>query len=280
MSKVPVPITQHRHRSWGGLAAGIFSVPAGVIEAPPSPHHVVTMHLGGPVRAVCRVDGLQSERVQENGDVDVIPAGLPSFWKDETPATFLALILSPALLKEAAGEMGLDPDRAELSPQFQLREAPMQHIAWAVKAELESGEPSDRLYGESLGLALATYLLRHHAPTDAWLGRHGLSRRQRRDVLDYIDSHLDSRLTLAELSEIAGLGISRFKVLFKQAFGLPVHRYVIRRRVEHATRLLQRGDMSITQVALVTGFAHPSHLARWMRRVIGVTPSDVLRSRR
>jgi AraC family transcriptional regulator len=38
--------------------------------------------------------------------------------------------------------------------------------------------------------------------------------------------------------------------------------------------------MSITQVALVTGFAHPSHLARWMRRVIGVTPSDVLRSRR
>ncbi len=280
MSKGPVPITQLRRRSWGGLTAGIYSVPAGIIEAPPSPHHLVTMHLGVPVRAVCRVDGHQSSRIQKEGDVDVIPAGLPGFWKDETPATFLALILSPALVSDAAEGVGLDPDRAELTPQFQLREPRIQHIAWAVKTELESGEPSDRLYGESLGLALATQLLRHYAPAGAWVGRHGLSRRQRQRVIDYIDSHLESRLTLAELAGVAGLGVSQFKVLFKQAFGLPVHQYVIQRRVEHATRLLLRGDMSIARVALAAGFAHQSHMARCMRRVIGVTPSDVLRSGR
>ena len=280
MSKGPVPITEHRRRSWGRLTAGIYSVPAGIIEAPPSPHHLVTMHLGAPVQSVCRVEGHQSSRVQEEGDIDVIPAGLPSFWKDETPATFLALILSPALVRDAAEGVGLDPDRAELTPQFQLRKPQIQYIAWAVKTELESGERSDRLYGESLGLALATHLLRHHALADAWVGRQGLSRRQRQRVNDYIGSHLERRLTLAELAGVVDLGVSQFKVLFKRAFGLPVHQYVIERRVEHATRMLLRGDMPIAQVALAVGFAHQSHMARCMRRVIGVTPSDVLRSRR
>ncbi len=279
MSKGPVPITQHRRRSWGGLTAGIYSVPAGIIEAPPSPHHLVSMHLGAPVQSVCRVNGHRSSRVQKEGDVDVIPAGLPSFWKDEAPVTFLALVLSPALVSDAAEGVGLDPDRAELTPQFQLREPQIQHIAWAVKFELESSEPSDRLYGESLGLALAAHLLRHHAPADAWVGRHGLSRRQRQRVIDYIDSHLDRRLTLAELAAVAGLGVSHFKVLFKQAFSLPVHQYVVQRRVEHATQLLLRSDRPIAEVALAAGFAHQSHMARCMRRVIGVTPRDVLRSR-
>ena len=34
----------------------------------------------------------------------------------------------------------------------------------------------------------------------------------------------------------------------------------------------------IAEVALATGFAHQSHLARWMRRLLGVAPSDVLRA--
>ena len=238
------------------------------------------MHLGAPVRAVCIVDGRQSNRVQREGDVDVIPAGLPGVWRDETPATFLGLILSPALVSKAAEGVGLPPDRGELTPQFQLREPRIQHIAWAVKSELESGEPSDRLYGESLGLALATHLLRHYASSDAWVGGHGLSRRQRQRVTDYVDTHPDCRLTLSELAGVAGLGVSQFKVLFKRAFGVPVHQYVIQRRVANATRLLLRGDKSIAQVALAAGFAHQSHMARCMRRVIGVTPTEVLRSRR
>jgi len=279
MSKGPVAITQRRRCSWGGLTAGIYTVPAGIIEAPPSPHHLVTMHLGAPVWATSRVDGYDRSRLQSEGEIDVMPAGLPGFWEDETSATFLALTLSPALVRAAAEGMGLDPDRAEITSQFQLREPRIQHIAWALKSELESGEPSDRLYGESLGLALATHLLRHYAPTNADSGRHGLSSGQRQRVIDYIDSHLEGRPTLAELAEVAGLGASRFKVLFKQTTGLPVHQYVIRRRVEHATRLLLRGDMPIAQVALAAGFAHQSHMARCMRRAIGVTPRGVLRSR-
>jgi AraC family transcriptional regulator len=42
--------------------------------------------------------------------------------------------------------------------------------------------------------------------------------------------------------------------------------------------LLGEGAMSISQVALETGFAHQNHLAFHMRRVLGVSPASILRS--
>ncbi len=54
----------------------------------------------------------------------------------------------------------------------------------------------------------------------------------------------------------------------------------LRRRVERARLLLQERTATITDVAAQTGFANQGHLARWMRRVAGVTPTDVLRGDR
>jgi AraC family transcriptional regulator len=74
------------------------------------------------------------------------------------------------------------------------------------------------------------------------------------------------------LSAIASLSPSHLKLQFKRATGMAVHEYVIRRRVERARTLLAESDMPIGLVALEAGFAHQSHLARAMRRVLGVTP--------
>lgn len=79
---------------------------------------------------------------------------------------------------------------------------------------------------------------------------------------------------------MAGVGTSHCKALFKRSTGLPVHQYVIRRRVERARLLLQERAATIADVAAQTGFANQSHLARWMRRVAGVAPTDVLRADR
>ena len=52
--------------------------------------------------------------------------------------------------------------------------------------------------------------------------------------------------------------------------GMAVHQYVIQRRVEFAKTLLLREEMSVAEVALEAGFAHQSHLARHMRRALGL----------
>jgi AraC family transcriptional regulator len=54
-----------------------------------------------------------------------------------------------------------------------------------------------------------------------------------------------------------------------------VYEYVLRRRVERAQLLLRNHRLSISEIALATGFAHQSHLARHMHRILGHTPSAV-----
>ena len=76
---------------------------------------------------------------------------------------------------------------------------------------------------------------------------------------------------------MAGVSPSYFKALFKAAVGVPAHRYVVRRRVARAVELIKSGDHPLAEVALETGFAHQSHMARAMRNVLGRTPGELAR---
>lgn len=107
-----------------------------------------------------------------------------------------------------------------------------------------------------------------------------LSSRERTLILAHIDAHLDNRLLLGELCEVVGLRSSHFKALFKRSLGVSVHQYVIRRRVNRAAELLAHRGARLGDVAEAVGFTDPSHMARWMRRVAGVTPSEVARDAR
>jgi AraC family transcriptional regulator len=99
-----------------------------------------------------------------------------------------------------------------------------------------------------------------------------MSERRLRQVLSYIEGNLSKNISLGDIAAVAGLSVSHFKSLFRESVGLPVHQYLIRRRVARAKSLLAEEKMSISEIAFETGFAHQSHLARHMRRVLGVTP--------
>jgi AraC family transcriptional regulator len=99
-----------------------------------------------------------------------------------------------------------------------------------------------------------------------------------RRIVEFVETNLDGSLTLEQLAEVAGMSIPHLTTLFRRTMGQSVHAYVMERRVQRARALLLERKMTIAQVALETGFAHQSHLARWMRRLLGVTPSDVLRA--
>ena len=98
-------------------------------------------------------------------------------------------------------------------------------------------------------------------------------------MIDYIEAHLDQRLTLGDLAALVDLSAPHFKALFRETLGMPVHQYVVRRRVERARALLVAGKLSLSQVALEAGFAHQSHMAHWMTRLLGVTPREVVKEK-
>jgi AraC family transcriptional regulator len=257
-----------------GLRVDLRTTSPGEVELQALPDHLLKVHAGPPVRGACRSHRFLYAR----GDVDIFPAGFSDVWHEEQASTSLVLRLSPSLLRRAAEEMGLDPDRAGLEPRHQFRDPQIEHVAWALDAERRAGYPGGLLYTESLGLALAVHLLgRYPAPLGT---RGGLSKTQLRRVTAYIEDHLDQDLSLDRLANVVGLSASHLKTLFRRSTGLPVHEYVVQRRVERAKALLLRGELPASQVALEAGFAHQSHMARWMRRVLGVTPTAVVRGSR
>jgi AraC family transcriptional regulator len=227
----------------------------GVLELEALPEHRVKIHAGAPVRAACR----RQRFLYRRGDVDILPAGLSDTWHEEDPGTSLILQFPPALLERAAHDMGIEAGRARLEPRCQLRDPQIEHIAWALEAERTAGYPGGLLYAESLGMALAVHLLRRYC-ADAKPPR--LAR-----VTAHIESHLGEDLSIARLAAVAGLSASHFKAFFRRSTGIPVHRYVVQRRVTRARRLLEGGALPASHIALESGFAHQSHMARWLRRL-------------
>ena len=258
------------------VLAGIYSMTAGVLEIPASLRHRLMLHIGRPVWTACVSDRLVDRQLRHEGDIALLPAGWEARFERESPSTVLIVELAPALVQEAALDMGFDRRSLILEPDRQLRDGQVEHIGWALKAELEAGQPNGRPYLEGLGLALSArlvsrYAIRRPGPTT----RLTLSASRMRRVTDYIEANLDGDLSLRLLAQIAGLGLSHFKTLFRHTAGVPLHQYVIRRRVEPASLLLAQGDLPISQVALAAGFTHPSHMARHVRRLLGVAPSDL-----
>lgn len=268
----PLPASpRDASRARVGLRVDVRTTPPGEVSLEAIPDHRLKVHAGAPVRGACRTQRF----VYTRGDLDIFPAGQSDVWEEEATNTSLVVRLAPALMRRAAEDMGLNPERAGLQPRYHFRDARIEHVAWALESEREEGHPGGLLYTESLGLALAFHLLgRYPAPLE---GTHGLAGPRLKRVTEYIEEHLDRNLSLARLSAVAGVSESHFRALFKRSTGLPVHEYVIQRRVERARTLLLRGDLPASQVALEAGFSHQSHMARCMRRVLGVTPRSLAR---
>ena len=276
---LPPKVTRVATAALNGFTASLVRTAAGVYDQGGWPEHRVILHTARePVGADCRCDDMRLRRLQVFGDFDVQPAGVPGRWEDDGPAEVLVFRIAPAFLRSTAEGLEMDAARAELTPRLQTRDDQLEHIALAFKAEMEGREPLSRLYGESLAVAFASRLLQRYGAAPKPVG-HGLSRRQQRRVFDHVETYLDADLSLAELASVAGVSVSHFTVLFRRSMGMSVHRSVIQQRVMRARAMLLAGDMPIAQVALETGFAHQSHLARCMRRIVGVTPAEVARCR-
>ena len=91
-------------------------------------------------------------------------------------------------------------------------------------------------------------------------------------VRDYIETHLEDRLTLTHLAEVACLSPYHFSRSFKQSVGIGPQRYIMRLRIERAKTLMRRTRRPLAAIALETGFADQAHLTSVFRRETGLTP--------
>ena len=253
------------------------SDPPGLVEVPAHPNTFISIHVGPAVQMSCRRGGQSYRGTAVQGDIEIIPPETPGIWEIKEKDSALILRVSADLLQTVAEELNFDPRRIEIRNRFQVRDLQLENIGWALKAEMERGYPSGRLYLESLAVAVATRLVTAHSSVAPEPKEQNgcLSGRRLKQALSFIEDNLGRNISLNEIAASAGLSVSHFKTLFRESAGLPVHQYVIRRRVERAKVLLSESKLPIGQIALETGFAHQSHLALHMRRLLGASPKAI-----
>ena len=161
----------------------------------------------------------------------------------------------------------------DLAPRYNINDPLISQLVSTIANEISNGF-LDRILVDTLNTALAVQIMRicGNPTTIALTPSNGLSQERLKRVYDYIEAHLDDRLTLSDLAAVACLSPYHFSRSFKQALGIGPQRYVTQRRLERAKTLMRRTNQPLARIAQEVGFSDQSHLTSVFRREIGVTP--------
>lgn len=92
---------------------------------------------------------------------------------------------------------------------------------------------------------------------------------------DRMDAASDEEWPVHRLAQVSGTSEAHFARSFKDAFGVPPHRYLLTRRIERAKALLRDTDLTVTEIAFQTGWESLGTFGRTFRDVTGESPGEL-----
>ena len=271
------PTVTSADRRWEGFLLERFAAVA-LFEAATHEHdsHVIHVHTGPPASVEWKTAGRIARTRTEPGSASIAPQGVhhSMVMERDEPGGLLLLEIEPEHLKQVVQDAkpGWKP---ELIEQLDVRDRQIELLMTAMLEDLRNGSPAGRLYGESLGTALAIYLAHRYAslPSNPAAYKGGMPPARLKRVLEYIDANLDENLKLSDLAGAAGISLYHFAKLFKQSTTESPHQFVLRRRIERARTLLRNPEISVLEASVRTGFVDQRHFAKVFRRMVGINPS-------
>lgn len=93
-------------------------------------------------------------------------------------------------------------------------------------------------------------------------------------LCDYINDNCTKDLTLESVADLAGFSKYHFTRLFKQFTGVSFYKYLNQKKVAIAENLLIDPDISVTEVALRSGFSSLSAFIRMFKIIKSCTPTE------
>jgi transcriptional regulator GlxA family with amidase domain len=104
---------------------------------------------------------------------------------------------------------------------------------------------------------------------DADLLRRLLRAKDRMDVASHEEWPVE------RLAKVSRVSQAHFARSFKDAFGVPPHRYLLTRRIERAKALLRDTELSVTDIAFQTGWTSLGTFGRIFRDITGESPGKL-----
>lgn len=222
---------------------------------------------------------------------DTLPANLISITapgdtvQDFIGATTTALhvYLKADVLREVAHELfpAHRADRA-IIPVFAIDDRVLVSFLHIIKEALAENPANNALKMEYLSRALAAHILQAHSSPGvcgAAGAPHGLTARQLRLVLDYIEDNLGKEITIADLASIVGLGRVQLMRRFKSSMRMSAYQYVMHARIRRAQNLLiNQKTLEIADVAIICGFSNQAHFSSVFKRIANLSPAQYRRT--
>jgi AraC family transcriptional regulator len=245
--------------------------PAGDYAHPPSNLFQLRVVCGGSSSAEIDLGSGLRTVFTRPGDLLLSLGNRPTRFRIREERELIFLQASPRLAEKILSNFG--GSLADLAP---LADRPVRDslIADVLLRLGEQGTKSPLVRRSAFNLILS-FLLTAAQKHRGWADRSKLSPRRLRAVEHAIDAALDQTLTVEALASTAGMGVRAFSAAFKDATGLPVHQFVLRKRVDLAVDLLSHTDAPIADVAHRVGFAHQAHMARVLKRLKNRTPRQI-----
>ncbi|HTJ82092.1 MAG TPA: helix-turn-helix transcriptional regulator [Polyangiaceae bacterium] len=92
---------------------------------------------------------------------------------------------------------------------------------------------------------------------------------------DRMDGASHEEWPVRRLARVSGVSEAHFARSFKEAFGIPPHRYLLTRRIQRAAALLRDTDLAITDIAFQTGWSSLGTFGRTFKDVTGESPGEL-----
>jgi AraC family transcriptional regulator len=193
----------------------------------------------------------------------------------------LRFYLSSATLDQLAYDGGLRRIGGLRTTPVGAQDPVMRGLALATLPMLEEPSTGTTLFLDAIALAFHGHVMHHYggAPESGGSVRVGLAPWQLRRAHAYIEAHLDGDPSIADLAAECRLSASHFARGFRQATGMPPHRWLLKRRIERAKELLLGGELELAQIALDCGFSDQSHFTRLFAQSQGQSPGKWRRLR-
>jgi AraC family transcriptional regulator len=244
------------------------------VTVPPLPAPLLLVHTGGKPLAYVTAGRQQSQQ------------SLPGL------VTFLPRHVRSEVTLRGVGEgtvVYFDGERS--LPAWLLRSSDREPVTFTndvvvsitrrLMGELESRAPTES-YLKSLANALLAELQRElertRVASSLPASRSGL--RIAHTAIQHMQANLGAPLSVHELAQRCGVGVTSFSSRFRQATGVTPHRYLRRARIERSCELLRATSLTIGEVSESVGFRGQSHFCRAFAAERGLTPSAYRRALR
>jgi AraC-like DNA-binding protein len=233
------------------------------------PQSVLLFHRGGSRPVSLRSNGISWKFVTQAGRFDYFPAGNYTSVVSGPGSTHGVRVEIPVAFENSVHEEG--GWGTELSPRFQFQDRRLEGLVLSlVHAAHRRLAAPDAIM---LSVAVVDRLYEIAQPSAGLDRPSKFTNIVRRLIAEYVDQYLGSSIEVDRVAFLTGLARTQFGKFFRESFGMPLHRYVLTRKIHVATKRLL-DDVRVTELSQELGFASHAHFSTVFRHYIGLTPSQ------